>query len=75
MTSGPATAHGFYGQIFGWTYEVGDQEKYGGYTTGLKDGLRVAGIMKNDGQSGYPDVWTTYRTGHGPVSWTRPVSG
>ncbi|MCY0904554.1 VOC family protein [Arthrobacter sp. H14-L1] len=60
MTSDPARAQDFYAQIFGWTYEVGDQEKYGGYTTAFKGGLQVAGMMKNDGQSGYPDVWTTY---------------
>jgi uncharacterized protein len=44
----------------GWTYETGDEEKYGGYIMAFKDGRPVAGMMKNDGQSGYPDVWSTY---------------
>ncbi|MDJ0355031.1 VOC family protein [Paenarthrobacter sp. PH39-S1] len=60
MTSDPDKAKDFYAQLFGWDYEVGDQETYGGYTTAFKDGRSVAGLMKNDGQSGYPDVWTTY---------------
>ncbi|MCZ2402258.1 VOC family protein [Paenarthrobacter sp. Z7-10] len=60
MTSDPDKAKDFYGQLFGWTYEAGDEEKYGGYITAFKDGQQVAGMMKNDGQSGQPDVWTTY---------------
>lgn len=60
MTSDPEKAQDFYSQLFGWTYEKGDEEKYGGYIMAFKDGQQVAGIMKNDGQSGYPDVWTTY---------------
>ncbi|WP_434615200.1 VOC family protein [Arthrobacter sp. A5] len=57
---GSGQSQGFYAQLFGWDYEVGDQETYGGYTTAFKDGRSVAGLMKNDGQSGYPDVWTIY---------------
>ncbi len=60
MTSEPDKAKDFYAQLFGWDYEVGDQEKYGGYTMAFKNGRSVAGLMKNDGQSGYPDVWSTY---------------
>ncbi|MDQ6753292.1 MAG: VOC family protein [Actinomycetota bacterium] len=60
MTSDPEKAKDFYAELFGWTYETGDQEKYGGYIVASKNGQMVAGIMKNDGQSGYPDVWTTY---------------
>jgi predicted enzyme related to lactoylglutathione lyase len=60
MTSDPDKARDFYSQLFGWTYEVGDEEKYGGYIMAFKDGQQVAGMMKNDGQSGQPDVWTTY---------------
>ncbi|MGW6174221.1 VOC family protein [Arthrobacter sp. NPDC055138] len=59
MTSDPEKAKQFYTELFGWTYEVGDQEKYGGYTTALKDGQSVAGIMQSQ-DSGYPDVWSTY---------------
>jgi uncharacterized protein len=60
MTSDPERAKNFYTELFGWTYETGDEEKYGGYIMAFKNGLPVAGMMKNDGQSGYPDVWTTY---------------
>ncbi|MGM0931260.1 MAG: VOC family protein [Actinomycetota bacterium] len=59
MTSDPEKAKQFYTELFGWTYEVGDQEKYGGYTMAFKDGQAVAGIMPNQ-DSGYPDVWSTY---------------
>ncbi|AUI51007.1 VOC family protein [Arthrobacter crystallopoietes] len=60
MTSDPEKAKNFYTELFGWTYETGDEEKYGGYIMAFKNGQSVAGLMKNDGQSGYPDVWTTY---------------
>ncbi|WP_285245581.1 VOC family protein [Pseudarthrobacter sp. fls2-241-R2A-127] len=60
MTSDPERSREFYTRLFGWMYEEGDQEKYGGYITALANGLPVAGMMKNDGESGYPDVWTTY---------------
>ncbi|WP_026555873.1 VOC family protein [Arthrobacter sp. 35W] len=60
MTSDPEKTKDFYGQLFGWTYETGDEEKYGGYVVASKDGATVAGLMKNDPQSGYPDVWSTY---------------
>ena len=61
MTSDTGNATGFYGELFGWTFETGDQEKYGGYITALKNGKPVAGIMqKQEGQAGFPDVWSTY---------------
>lgn len=60
MTAEPQKSMDFYSALFGWTYEVGDQEKYGGYTMAFKNGQAVAGIMFNDGTSGYPDVWSTY---------------
>jgi hypothetical protein len=41
MTSDPAKATQFYIELFGWKHEVGDQEKYGGYITALKDGQVV----------------------------------
>ncbi len=49
----------FYGELFGWTAEDADEE-YGGYINFQKDGLPVAGAMKNDGRSGAPDAWTVY---------------
>lgn len=60
MTSDPQRSMDFYTALFGWSFEVGDQEKYGGYTMAFKDGQAVAGLMKNDGTAGYPDVWSTY---------------
>lgn len=60
MTSDPGKSREFYSRLFGWTYEESDQEKYGGYVMAFANGSPVAGMMKNDGQSGYPDVWTTY---------------
>ena len=65
MTSDAEKAKAFYGELFGWTFETGDQEKYGGYIMAAKDGKSVAGIMqKQEDQAGLPDVWSTYlRTG------------
>ncbi len=60
MTSDPEKAKDFYTGLFGWSYETGDAEKYGGYIMAFKNGAPVAGMMKNEGDSGYPDVWTTY---------------
>ncbi|MFI5085887.1 MAG: VOC family protein [Actinomycetales bacterium] len=60
MTSDPERSKEFYGSVFGWTFETGDVEKYGGYTMAFKDGKTVAGLMKNEAGSGYPDIWSTY---------------
>jgi predicted enzyme related to lactoylglutathione lyase len=49
----------FYGQLFGWTAVRGGEET-GGYVNFSLDGKSVAGMMKNDGGSGFPDGWTTY---------------
>ena len=42
MTSDAENAKTFYRELFGWTYETGDEEKYGGYITAWKDG-RIGG--------------------------------
>ena len=60
LTTDKAGAEKFYGALFGWTAEQGDQEKYGGYVTFSKDGQPVAGCMDNDGSSGMPDLWNVY---------------
>lgn len=61
MTSDTDQAKSFYYALFGWTYETGDQEKYGGYITASKDGRLVAGIMQKQADMGaMPDVWSTY---------------
>ncbi len=61
VTSDIAAARTFYGELFGWEFETGDQEKYSGYTTARKNGKTVAGIMQKDaGMAAMPDVWSTY---------------
>ncbi|GAB4100918.1 VOC family protein [Sinomonas halotolerans] len=61
MTSDIEKAKEFYTALFGWTYETGDEEKYGGYTTASKDGRAVAGLMrKMEDQGSMPDVWSVY---------------
>jgi uncharacterized protein len=58
-TSDPDKSRAFYGELFGWTAdEAGEQ--HGGYVNFLKDGALVAGGMRNDGQSGTPDLWSVY---------------
>ena len=59
LTSDPDKSRSFYGQLFGWTSEDAG-EQYGGYINFQKDGLQVAGCMRNDGTSGTPDVWSVY---------------
>jgi predicted enzyme related to lactoylglutathione lyase len=44
--------------LFGWTAEAPNEE-FGGYINFNKDGVRIAGAMKNDG-SGNPDAWSVY---------------
>lgn len=59
FTSDPDKIRAFYRDLFGWTSEeTGDE--YGGYINFRKDGVLVAGCMRNDGQSGTPDVWSVY---------------
>jgi len=61
MTSDTEKAKEFYNALFGWTYEAGDEETYGGYITASKDGKLVAGIMQKQADMGaMPDLWSTY---------------
>lgn len=61
MTSDTEKAREFYGTLFGWTFQTGDEEKYGGYIMAEKDGKSVAGMMqKDDSMAGMPDMWSTY---------------
>ena len=60
FTSDTARAEQFYGELFGWTVEHGDEEKYGGYIMFHRDGKMVGGCMRNDGSSGAPDLWSVY---------------
>jgi predicted enzyme related to lactoylglutathione lyase len=58
-TSDPERSQAFYNQLFGWTCEAAGEE-YGGYFNFSKDGVQVAGGMRNDGESGAPDHWSVY---------------
>jgi len=57
MTSDVESARNFYGDLFGWQFEIGGEET-GYYSTALVDGRRAAGIFQM--QVDHPPVWTTY---------------
>lgn len=59
MTSDPARATEFYGQLFGWTAEEAGEE-YGGYINLSKNGKYVAGCMQSQPDTGPPNVWSIY---------------
>ena len=59
FSSDPDRSRAFYGDLFGWTSEDAGPE-YGGYINFAKDGIAVAGGMRNDGSAGNPDVWSVY---------------
>jgi predicted enzyme related to lactoylglutathione lyase len=61
FTSDPATTRAFYTELFGWTVDDPGEE-YGGYVNFAKDGVWVAGCMRNDGSTGTPDGWSVYLT-------------
>jgi hypothetical protein len=48
----------FYIELFGWTVDDPGPE-YGGYVNFLKEGIPIAGSMRND-QAAVPDVWSVY---------------
>lgn len=59
MTSDTDRARAFYGELFGWTSEVGGPE-HGGYITFSRDGVPVAGCFRNQAELESPDVWSVY---------------
>jgi uncharacterized protein len=59
FTSDTDKSRAFYEGLFGWTAEEAGEE-YGGYINFSRGGSRIAGCMKNDGQSGMPDLWSVY---------------
>ena len=59
FTGDPDRAKDFYGAVFGWDFEDSGEE-FGGYVLARSDGHQVAGLMKNTGESGAPDTWSTY---------------
>jgi uncharacterized protein len=58
-TTDPEAARSFYGEIFGWTAEVNERPKAGGYAQFRKDGMAVAGVGEIFTE-GMPPAWTTY---------------
>jgi uncharacterized protein len=60
MTSDPEKAYAFYGELFDWTV-VDPGPDYGGYVNFHKDGVPIAGCMRNGPEmGGMPDVWSVY---------------
>jgi len=61
LTSDPDRSGEFYRRLFRWAIEDPGAD-YGGYRNFLLDGVRVAGSMRNDGDSGVSDLWSVYLT-------------
>lgn len=59
LTSDPGAATRFYADVFGWTAGEGSPG-FGGYLMFFADGVPVAGCMRNEAGTGYPDAWGTY---------------
>ena len=59
FTSDPDTSRAFYGELMGWTAEEPNAD-FGGYWNFTRDGVLMAGGMRNDGTAGVPDHWNVY---------------
>jgi predicted enzyme related to lactoylglutathione lyase len=59
MSSDTDRTRAFYGELFGWESQEPDDD-LGGYFNFTKDGLFVAGGMRNSGESGMPDLWSVH---------------
>src|SRR5262245_15846570 len=59
MTSDPEGARRFYGELYGWEFQVGPAETMH-YTNCLVRGHRVAGMGGDPAPEGMPTAWTTY---------------
>jgi hypothetical protein len=53
----PEAGQRFYGELFGWTFETGD-ERFGHYTPALKDGKKVAAL--GPVRDGAPAAWNLF---------------
>lgn len=60
MTPDLEGAKKFYGDLFGWTFAGGDDEKMGFYTHCQLDGLRAAGMGKLPPDAMVPSAWSIY---------------
>src|SRR3954468_6301313 len=59
FTSDPDRSRRFYSELFGWKVDDPGPD-YGGYVNFVKDGVMIAGSMRNDGSAGTPDAWSVY---------------
>jgi predicted enzyme related to lactoylglutathione lyase len=59
LSSDPDKTRVFYSKLLGWKAEEPNPE-FGGYWNFFKDGVQVAGGMRNDGSTGAPDGWSIY---------------
>lgn len=58
-TSDPDAARAFYGELLGWSSEVGGEE-HGGYITFRRGDDLMAGAMPSDASGAAPDTWSVY---------------
>ncbi|MCK8607940.1 VOC family protein [Agromyces sp. C10] len=63
----------FYGELFGWEAERGDEERYGGYVTFRRDGKRVAGAARRQDTDPAPPHWTVYLLTYNAAATTRTI--
>lgn len=59
FSSDTDTTRPFYCELLGWKAEEPNPD-FGGYFSFTKDDRPIAGGMRNDGQSGSPDMWSIY---------------
>lgn len=64
----------FYGEVFGWEAERGDEEQYGGYVTFRHDGKRVAGAALRQETDPAPPHWTVYLLTYNAAATARTVA-
>jgi predicted enzyme related to lactoylglutathione lyase len=64
----------FYGEVFGWEAERGDEERYGGYVTFRRDGKRVAGAARRQETDPAPPHWTVYLLTYNAAATARTVA-
>lgn len=74
-SSDPEQAKAFYGALFGWQAESGEQygNAAGDYTVFTKDGLPIAGLAP-DGQDQHRDAWSTYLASEDAAATARAVA-
>src|SRR3954453_75571 len=72
-SSNPEQAKTFYGALFGWQADSGEQygNSAGDYMVFTKDGLPIAGLAPN-GQ--HPDAWSTYLASEDAAATARAVT-